>query len=36
MTEFDLDEEDSDKMECHECETEVVTLKANIHKRTIL
>ena len=37
MKEVDLDVEDSDdKMECHECETEVVTLKANIQKRTIL
>ena len=37
MREVDLDVEDSDdKMEYHECETSVVTLKANIQKPTIL
>ena len=37
MTEVDLDVENSeDKMEYHESETKVVSLKANIQKPTIL
>ena len=37
MTEVDLDGEDSDyKIEYLECETKIVTLKANIEKPTIL
>ena len=37
MTEVNLDVEQSDdKMEYHECETEVVDLKANMQEPTIL
>ena len=37
MTEVYLDVEDSkNKMDCHEWETEIVSLKANIQKPTIL